>query len=141
MQLKYKFEQVRCDKIPFVDVRIINKDKNISVNYRALLDSGAYANIFHSDIAGVLGIDLTRIKEQQLFSGVEKTKRSMIGKPYIVDLMVSQSGKSHRFEAIVIFTDQIVDSGYGLLGRQSFFDKFDEVVFSFPGNNFYLRKN
>jgi hypothetical protein len=106
-----------------------------------MLDSGAYINIFHSDIANVLGIDLDKIKDKQVFSGVEETKRSMAGKPYVVELMISQKGESYKFDAVVVFTDQIVNSGYGLLGRQFFFDRFDEVTFKFPLNNFYLKKN
>ena len=67
MQLKYPFQSVGRDRIPILDIRITNKDNTKSVNYRAMLDSGAFANVFHSDIAAVLGIDLTKIKETQLF--------------------------------------------------------------------------
>lgn len=116
MQLKYKFEKVGSDKVPFVDVSIFNKENKACVVYRALLDSGAYANIFHADIAEALDIDLEKIKEQQVFRGVEDTERSMTGKVYNVELMVVQGGKSHKFDSVVVFTDQIVSSGYGLLG-------------------------
>ena len=64
------------------------------MSYRALLDSGAFANVFHSDIAKVLGIDLTTIREQELFKGVEKTKRQMKGKPYIIEIMIIQKGSN-----------------------------------------------
>lgn len=139
MQFKYKFHQVNHDKIPLLDVQITNKETGQSTQYRALLDSGAYANIFHSDIAEIIGIDLEKIKGKQVFSGVEDSGRKLSGKPCFVELMVKQGGKSHRFDAFVIFTDQVVDSGYGLLGRQFFFDRFDEIAFNFPDNSFCLR--
>lgn len=141
MQFKYSFEVVDNDRIPFIDVVITNPDNKKTTSYRALLDSGAYANVFHSDIAKVLGIDLNRIKEQEVFHGVEQREREMKGKPYLVELMVYQKGKSHKFDALVIFSDEISDSGYGLLGRQFFFDQFSEVHFNYTNNKFYLIVN
>lgn len=140
MQFKYPFHIVGNDKIPILDIRITNKDNNVSTNYRAVLDSGAFANVFHSDIAAVLGIDLSKIKETQYFSGVRKSKRLIKGKPYIVQLMVIQKGQSHKFDSYVVFSDEVSDTGFALLGRQGFFDQFDEVCFSYKNNKFYLQK-
>lgn len=141
MQFKYPFTIVSKDKIPVLDIRITNRNKGRSVNYRAMLDSGVFTNVFHSDIAGVLGIDLKKIKETQYFSGVRSSKRLIKGKLCIVELMVIQKGKNHTFNACVIFSDEISDTGFALLGRQGFFDQFDEVCFSYKNSKFYLRKN
>lgn len=138
MQFKYPFEVARTDKIPFLDIRITNKNNNKSINYRAMLDSGAFANVFHSDIAKVLGIDLSKIKETQYFSGVRNSKKLIKGKWYIIQLMVMQKGQSHEFDSYVIFSDEISDSGFALLGRQGFFDRFNEVRFNYKNNKFYL---
>ncbi len=92
MQLKFPFEVVGNDKIPLIDIRITNKENKKATNYRAMLDSGAYANVFHSDIAEVLSINLASI------------------------------------------------TGFALLGRQGFFDQFDEVRFNYKNNKFYLQK-
>lgn len=140
MQFKYPFKIVRNDRLPFIDIQITNKEKNISTNYRVLLDSGAYANIFHSDIAKVLDINLSKIRQTELFTGVKEERRQMRGKPYIVELMVTQKGKSFKFESLVIFSDEISNRGYGLLGRQGFFDQFRQVCFNYKTNKFYLQR-
>jgi hypothetical protein len=140
MQFKYPFQVVRNDRFPVLDIRITNKDNGKAINYRALLDSGAFANVFHSEIAEVLGIDLSKIKETLPFGGVKESNR-MKGKPYIVELMVSQKGRSYKFDSLVIFSDEISKTGIALLGRQGFFDQFDEVCFSYKKGKFYLQKD
>ncbi|EKD58115.1 MAG: hypothetical protein ACD_57C00026G0001 [uncultured bacterium] len=140
MQFKFPFEVVRNDKIPFLDIKITNKENGKSVSYRAMLDSGAYTNVFHADIARVLDIDLSMIKQRELFSGVKDTKKQMKGRAYIVELMVVQKGKSHQFDSYIVFSEEISNTGWGLLGRQGFFDQFDEVSFNYKNNKFYLHK-
>ena len=68
-----------------MDIRVTNKDTGKSTSYRAMLDSGAFANVFHSDVADLLEIDLSKIKEVQAFGGVRDSKRLMKGKPCIVE--------------------------------------------------------
>lgn len=139
MQFKYSFKEFRRDKVPMLEVRITNKDNGIATNYLAMLDSGSFANIFHSEVAEVLDIDLSRIKEIQ-FGGVKKAKQ-MRGKPYVVELMVIEKGKSYKFDSYVIFSDEISNTGHPLLGRIGFFDQFDEVCFNYKNNKFYLQKD
>lgn len=141
MQFKYSFQDIRNDKIPFLDIRITNKENKKAINYRAMLDSGSFANVFHSDIAEVLGIDLSRIKETLFFGGVKASKRLIKGKPFIVELMLVEKGKSYKFDSYVIFSDEISETGFALLGRQGFFDQFDEVCFNYKNNKFYIQKN
>lgn len=141
MKFKYPFRVVAGDKIPILDVRINNKDNNKSTNYRAMLDSGAFANVFHSDIARVLGIDLSKIKETQYFGGVKASKRLIKGKPYIIELMIMQKGQNKTFDCFVIFSEEVSDTGFALLGRQGFFDQFREICFNYKNNKFYLETN
>ena len=121
MQFKYPFKVIFNDKIPMLDVRITSKENGKSTSYRAMLDSGSFANIFHSDIAGagVLDIDLSKIKETQPFGGIKKSKQ-MKGKPYIVELMVMQKGHSYKFDSYVIFSDEISNTGYPYLVELGF---------------------
>lgn len=140
MQFKFSFEDIRGDKLPLLDVCITNKDTGESTNYRAMLDSGAFANVFHSDIAKVLGIDLAKKKETVFFGGVRKSEVLIKGKPHIVNLMVMQKGKSYRFDSYVVFSDEVSDTGFALLGRQGFFDQFDEICFNYKNDKFYLQK-
>lgn len=122
MQFKYSFQDIKGDRIPILDIRIVNKGNKKATDYRAMLDSGSFGNVFHSDIAEVLDIDLAAIKETCYFGGVKASKRLIKGKPYVVELMVIQKGKNHKFDAVVIFSDEVSDTGFALLGRQGFFD-------------------
>jgi hypothetical protein len=139
MQFKYSFKEINRDKIPMLEIRVTNKDNRKATNYLAMLDSGSFSNIFHSDVAEVLDIDLSKIKEIQ-FGGVKKAKQ-MRGKPYIVELMVIGKRESYKFDSYVIFSDEISNTGHPLLGRIGFFDQFDEVCFNYKTNKFYLRKS
>lgn len=139
MQFKYPFQTVFSDKIPMMDIKITNKDTGKSINYRAMLDSGAFANVFRSDVADLLGIDLSKIKEVQLFGGLKESKRQMKGKACVVELMVIQKGKSYKFDSHVIFSDEVSDTGFALLGRQGFFDQSIELCFNYRNNKFYLQ--
>ena len=139
MQFKYPFQVVINDKLPMMDIRITNKENGNSISYRAMLDSGAFANVFHSDIAELLEIDLSKIKEMRSFGGVKESKRLMKGKFCVVELMVIQKGKSHKFDSYVIFSDEVSDTGFALLGRQGFFDQFEEICFSYKNSKFYLK--
>jgi hypothetical protein len=140
MRLKYKTTNVGSDKIPLLDVIITNPENDRKVSYTALLDSGAFMNVFHSDIAEILAIDLTKIKKEIGFGGVGTTPSSFKGKPYIVNLMVAQKGKSHSFDSYVLFSDNINPDGQPLLGRQGFLDQFSKVEMSLKTNSFYLYK-
>ena len=138
MQFKYNFTESRKDKVPFLNIAVKNRDSSKVINYIAMLDSGAYISIFHSDIAKLLGIDLSIITDKQVFGGVEKSDRELSGKPYIVKLLLTQKGKDYEFETPVIFSDQITDQGFALLGRQGFFDQFDKICFDYKNSKFYL---
>jgi len=82
---------------------------------------------------------LSAVKETVPFGGVKKS-RQMKGKPYIVELMVMQKGKSHKLDSYIIFSDEISNTGVPLLGRQGFFDQFNEVCFNYKAGKFYLEK-
>lgn len=138
MKFKYNTTNVFNDKLPILDVIIANPQNNKKVVYPALLDTGAFMNVFHSDIAKVLDIDLNKIKKEQKFGGVGTSGNSLEGKLYIVNLMVAQKGRNHNFDAYVLFSDNINPDGEPLLGRQGFIDQFRNVEFCLGENKFYL---
>lgn len=139
MQFKYNFVSINEDRIPVVDVRLENPKTGVAFDYPAMLDSGAFANVFHADIADLLGIDLSKLKEIK-FGGV-KDSTAMKGKMAVVKLKIIQKGRMHSFDAYVIFSKEVSNTGQGLLGRQGFFDHFDDIVFNFKKNEFFLRNN
>jgi hypothetical protein len=141
MQFKYNFSSGRGgDLIPIVDVIITNPVNNEKVTYPCMVDSGAFMNVFHSDIADILGIDLTNVKPQ-MFGGVGNKKQSLVGKPYIVKLLISQKGKSVPLDAYVLFSKDIDPNGLPLLGRRGFFNEFDSVCFEMKKGFFYFNFN
>ena len=140
MRFKYKTTNVGSDKIPLLEIIITNPENDKKVSYTALLDSGDFMNVFHSDVAEILGIDLSKIKREIGFGGVGTTQSSFKGKPYIVNLMVAQKGKSHSFDSYVLFSDDINPNGDSLLGRLGFIDQFSKVELSLKNNSFYLYK-
>lgn len=122
-----------------MDVIFKNKDTGKATSYRALLDSGAFMNVVHADIADVLDINLSGINTIS-FGGVGNSKKELKGKPYIVEVQANQKGRSHKFDSYVLFTEDINKDQYPLLGRQGFFDKFDEICFNYKSNKFFLTK-
>jgi hypothetical protein len=138
MKLKFNVTPVFGDRIPLVDVIITNPQNQLKMSYPAMVDSGAFMCVFHSEVADALEIDLAKIKEVVPFGGVGKAKRTLKGKPYIVKLMVMQKGKNHTFESLVLFSEDIDPDGYPLLGRQGFFDQFREISFDLANNKFYF---
>lgn len=140
MKFKYKTSNVGNDKIPLLDVIITNPDNGNKVTYPALLDSGAFMNVFHTEIAHVLDIDLSKIKKNVSFGGVGTAEGRLSGKPYLVNLMVAQKGKNHSFDSLVLFSDNINPDGDPLLGRQGFIDQFSKVEFVLGNDVFYLYK-
>ncbi len=139
MQFKFTFSVARDDKIPLLNVIVKNPDNDKTMGYTALLDSGAFISIFHTEVAGILGIDLSKNKSIK-FTGVRDSDQNMEGKPYVVRLMVSQKGNSHSFDSLVVFSDEVSKDGYPILGRQGFFDQFSQVCFDYSKNKFYLNK-
>ncbi|KKP86607.1 MAG: hypothetical protein UR89_C0018G0002 [Candidatus Roizmanbacteria bacterium GW2011_GWA2_35_8] len=103
-----------------------------TVSYLALVDSGADFNIFHADIAEILGIDLSLIKSTVKFGGVKQDKTSCIGHLTSIDLGI---GKDFFDNTIVAFSNDISDNGYGIIGQFGFFNyfkvNFDRSKYSF----------
>jgi|GEM_PF-849591 len=141
MQFKYSFTKVRWDNIPFLEVVLKNPENNESVGCRAMVDSGAFISVFHSELAEVLGIDLGLIKSETTFQGVGDIAGSLKGKIYFVDMTVWDKTNKCNFICPVLFSDNIDRNSFSLLGRKGFFDHFDEVVFNIKSNKFYLRTN
>ncbi len=120
-------------KLPLLPTTIRHEGK--AVSYLALVDSGADFNVFHSDIARILEIDLTRLKNKVEFGGVKEDNKPCIGYLAMVDLEIG----NETFASAIVFSDDISDDGYGILGQSGFFTNF-EVRFDRTKYMFYLAK-
>lgn len=94
-------------------------------NYLALLDSGADFNIFHGDIAKILKIDLSKQKNAMEFSGI---KQGASGRGYFMSIDIGI--EDDFFTTTAIFSTDISDNGYGILGQQGFFNNY-KILFNY----------
>ena len=101
---------------PIIDIRIANGDK--SLQYNALVDSGADFSIFHSGVAQVLGIDIES-GDKLTFGGVQKANDAAA---YLHKVTLVIGG--WKYPTVVGFSDEIADESYGILGQRGFFDIF-----------------
>lgn len=110
---------------PIIPVALRNNQKEFG--YLALLDSGADFNIFHADIATILGINLAKLKTMK-FQGI---KEGAEGIGYITKIEV---GINNSFcKTMVIFSKDISENGYGILGQQGFFNNYKVQFLYRPG--------
>lgn len=121
-------------KKPLLPVKI--RHQGIIISYLALVDSGADFNVFHGDIAELLGIDLSKLTNKVKFSGVKDDKTPCVGYLATVDLGI---GKNF-FDSVVMFSNDISDDGYGIVGQAGFFTNF-EISFIRSKYTFELKED
>lgn len=108
---------------PIIPVTL--KFNKVEFRYLALLDSGADFNIFHSDIAKILKIDLKKMKNSMKFSGI---RQGAEGEGYFMSIDVGVN--NHFKNTPVVFSNDISEDGYGILGQQGFFNNY-EISFNY----------
>lgn len=125
---KFKFDYLKIGlkKRPIIPVIIKNDSKIIETP--ALIDSGADFNVFDIGIADALGLNLNKARKIT-FKGVGNKALELKGHMAIVNLMVATKGSSKTFQAPVIFTNELPNNGFALLGEVGFFDQFEEISF------------
>lgn len=113
---------------PIIPVTL--KCNKIEINYLALIDSGADFNIFHADIAKILKIDLSKLKNPVNFSGINGKG---IGYFTTIDIGID----NEFINTPVVFSNDISDNGYGILGQQGFFNKY-KIEFEYLNKRIHL---
>ena len=69
-KLKYAFKYLKAGKYKRPLIPIILEYKNKQIPVLSLVDSGADFNVFHADIAPLLGIDITKLSKMN-FGGIK----------------------------------------------------------------------
>lgn len=114
---------------PIIQIFLNYKHGKIFGPLECLLDSGADFNVFPSDIAQTLGINLKR-GMVKITEGVGrhriKTYRHFGIKIYI---------EGHSFETSIDFSEEVT---VPLLGQQGFFDKIKSIKFTRDKEEFLL---
>lgn len=130
---KFKYKNIDGYYRPLLDITIRNGKKIIK--YAVLVDSGADYNIFHMDMARLLNLDLSNAKDIS-FGGIKKGKQGLgKGKLGMIDIGIERI----FFPSFAIFSDDISDEGYAIVGQRGFFENFKSVQFSYSEKQGYLK--
>ncbi len=101
---------------PVIPVRIACGDN--SLQYSALIDSGADFSIFHSEIGEALGMNITDGLKVS-FGGVQK---EIMAGAYLHAVTLVIGGR--KFNTMVAFSNDISKKSYGIVGQKGLFDLF-----------------
>ena len=132
--MRFDYKRYRQDRgadigRPIIQVILRNlRDPHAPViAYEALVDSGSDRNIFPSELAELLGIDLTATEDVRYVGGVVAGERRPV---YFhpVEMEVGSLG-GPAFMTMVGFMPEFSKGGHGLLGRKGFFNEFSFVKF------------
>lgn len=134
-KIKYNFKYQKAERYKRPLIPIALRFQNKKINTLALIDSGADFNVFHSDLAQLLDINLDSLKEIE-FGGIKKDKEQCKGKLAVIKIGIN----NEFFDSPVIFSGDISDNGYGILGQNGFFDHF-RVTLDYKTDNIYLKKS
>lgn len=101
---------------PLIEVILLKNNKYLS--YPVLIDSGADYNVFHGEIAEILGLKLTSGNKRVLYGlGNQPIK----GYEHNIQLRVPGL---NTIDTKAIFSKQLPEYAHGVLGNVGFFDKF-----------------
>ncbi len=114
---------------PVIDVRLLWNHQ--STQYRVLIDSGADFCIFHSEVAEVLEIPVTRGK-QITFYGTSGTPQVA----YFHDIQIEVGG--WPMDLYCGFSSDMKSLPYGILGQTGFFDQF-KIEFDYQAKRIELK--
>ena len=89
-----------------------------SLQYQALIDSGADFSIFHREFGELLGINIESGIPLD-FGGVQKGSSSVA---YLHEVTLIIGG--WKYKVMAAFSEDISDKSYGILGQKGFFDLF-----------------
>lgn len=123
--MKHKFYYVKTGIWYRPIIPITLRFDKVQVNYLALLDSGSDFNMFHGDIAKILKIDFSKQKHAMEFSGI---KEGSTGKGYFMSFDIGIKNKF--FTTTAVFSNDISNNGYGILGEQGFFNNY-RILFNY----------
>jgi hypothetical protein len=114
---------------PIIPITLRNpRDRHApAIGYLGLVDSGSDRCIFSSQIAQLLGIDITATEEVVYIGGVVAGERRPIYL-HVIEIEVGEFD-GPIYSTLVGFMPDFSQSGQALLGRRGFFDQFTFIKF------------
>lgn len=114
--MKFRYKKVAPGILrPIIPIQIFNKNK--SLWYEVLIDSGADNCIFDTEIGQLLGLNIKKGKKLKV-CGITGEEEDY----YIHRMKLSVGGLEYNTN--VGFLQNIAKLGYGVVGQLGFFDKF-----------------
>jgi hypothetical protein len=120
-------------KRPIIRIAVEHKGKEIP--YFGLIDSGADINLFHGELAELLGLKL-EAGEKHFVGGVVEGERREY---YVHKISLKIGGWTHD-NVKVGFMPSLSKNGHGLLGQYGFFDLYS-VKFDLPKGEIELKEH
>jgi Aspartyl protease len=131
-----KFPYTRLpNKIKRPIIRIAVEHKGKEIPYFGLIDSGADMNLFHAEIAELLGLDL-KAGVKQFAGGIVEGER----REYYVHNITLKIGGWRNENVREGFMPSLSKNGHGLLGQYGFFDLYS-VKFDLPKGEIELKEH
>lgn len=130
MKIKKRFFKNQSDRMPFIDITLRNDGKE--VNYRALVDSGAWSNMFPADLLVILGLNYNSLQKGKFGGATDIRPEVEYGKS-----ILEIEFEGYKFDAQVGFSTNMSKNGYGFVGRFGFFDHF-KIAFDYPNDNMWF---
>jgi hypothetical protein len=111
--------------------------KKISRSTLALIDSGADKCIFHADLGQLLGIDVLS-GPLETIGGIasDGSKTPKFIKGYLHKVGITIKGETRNIDAL--FSPDIADWGFAVLGQLGFFDKFESIQFDYKNHKIII---
>jgi len=113
----HTFPYIQFGKYHLPIIPLFLRYRDITIEYHALVDSGADFTLFHADVADIFGINLERAKKESV-SGIGG---DAIAYQCIFDISLDQRT---FFPAPVLLSPDITLDRYGIVGQVGFFNKF-----------------
>jgi len=101
---------------PIIPIKI--SKGNQTLQYAALIDSGADFCIFDAEIGEYLGLDIYS-GSKEIFGGIQEKDGS---EAFLHEVVINIGG--WNYETTVGFSYDIAKHGFGILGQRGFFDIF-----------------
>lgn len=126
----FRYKKISGSLRPIMPIEVWHGKK--TVRQEVLVDSGADFCIFRGEIGEVIGVDVKSGVRFE-FGGIASGKKP-VGYWHRVGITVD--GKTHN--ARVVFSYDIADFGYDIVGQVGFFDQFT-VKFNYKEGTIVLR--
>jgi len=131
--MKFKYKRYGANTLrPVVPIKVKNKDR--ALQYEVLVDSGADMCIFDEEVGKVIGIDIRKGKQRQVFGVGGKSSNYFLHK-----VQMEVGGWSYEIDAGFMPAVAGRVMPYGIVGQNGFFEFFI-VKFDLQKEDIELKK-